>query len=111
MTRPWHRSLVAFAAMSAASALSACFPMSDLGPYDRGVEIPRTPGAVAREFKLDGVPWAPIPIAKYSGATIAQLIVMPVPRAVFIPVETLPDSLRGEGGFGSTGYQKDGVLA
>jgi dUTP pyrophosphatase len=26
-------------------------------------------------------------------------------------VETLPDSVRGEGGFGSTGYQKDGVLA
>ena len=45
------------------------------------------------------------------GDRIAQLIVMPVPRAVFIPVETLPDSVRGEGGFGSTGYQKDGVLA
>ena len=45
------------------------------------------------------------------GDRVAQLIVMPVPRAVFIPVETLPDSVRGEGGFGSTGYQKDGVLA
>ena len=30
--------------------------------------------------------------------------VMPVPRARFIPVESLPDSVRGEGGFGSTGY-------
>ena len=39
------------------------------------------------------------------GDRIAQLIVMPVPRARFIPVETLPDSVRGEGGFGSTGYQ------
>ncbi len=38
------------------------------------------------------------------GDRIAQLIVMPVPRAVFLPVETLPDSVRGEGGFGSTGY-------
>lgn len=45
------------------------------------------------------------------GDRIAQLIVMPVPRARFIPVESLPDSARGEGGFGSTGYQKDGVLA
>ena len=48
------------------------------------------------------------------GDRIAQLIVMPVPRARFIPVEALPDSARGEGGFGSTGYQKDnkdGVLA
>lgn len=39
------------------------------------------------------------------GDRIAQLIVMAVPRARFIPVETLPDSARGDGGFGSTGYQ------
>jgi dUTP pyrophosphatase len=45
------------------------------------------------------------------GDRIAQLIVMPVPRARFIPVDTLPESARGEGGFGSTGYQKDGVQA
>ena len=46
-----------------------------------------------------------------AGDRIAQLIVMPVPRARFIPVEALPESVRGEGGFGSTGYKKDGVLA
>ena len=40
------------------------------------------------------------------GDRIAQLIVMPVPRAVFLPVEELPHSVRGEAGFGSTGYQK-----
>lgn len=39
------------------------------------------------------------------GDRIAQLIVMPVPRARFVPVDELPDSARGEGGFGSTGYQ------
>lgn len=38
------------------------------------------------------------------GDRIAQLIVMPVTRAQFIPVETLPESVRGEGGFGSSGY-------
>jgi dUTP pyrophosphatase len=38
------------------------------------------------------------------GDRIAQLIVMPVSRANFIPVEQLPDSARGNGGFGSTGY-------
>lgn len=37
------------------------------------------------------------------GDRIAQLIVMPVPRATFIPVTTLPGSARGDGGFGSTG--------
>ena len=39
------------------------------------------------------------------GDRIAQLIVMPVTRARFIPVETLDESARGAGGFGSTGYQ------
>jgi dUTP pyrophosphatase len=38
------------------------------------------------------------------GDRIAQLIVMPISRARFIPVETLPESIRGDGGFGSTGY-------
>jgi dUTP pyrophosphatase len=38
------------------------------------------------------------------GDRIAQLIVMPVARARFIPVEKLPGSHRGESGFGSTGY-------
>lgn len=39
------------------------------------------------------------------GDRIAQLIVMPVTRARFIAVDELPESARGEGGFGSTGYQ------
>lgn len=38
------------------------------------------------------------------GDRIAQLIVMPVAQARFEPVEELPDSVRGDGGFGSTGY-------
>lgn len=44
------------------------------------------------------------------GDRIAQLIVMPVPRVRFLPVDDLPDTARGEGGFGSTGYQT-GVTA
>ncbi|MGX1791849.1 dUTP diphosphatase [Microbacterium sp. NPDC055312] len=38
------------------------------------------------------------------GDRIAQLIVMPVVQARFEPVDDLPDSVRGGGGFGSTGY-------
>lgn len=38
-----------------------------------------------------------------AGDRIAQLIVMPVSRAVFVPVPELTDSARGTGGFGSTG--------
>ncbi|MDH6237341.1 dUTP diphosphatase [Cryobacterium sp. CG_9.6] len=37
------------------------------------------------------------------GDRIAQLIIMPVARATFIPVDRLPGSQRGESGFGSTG--------
>ncbi len=39
-----------------------------------------------------------------AGDRIAQLIVMPVTRARFLPVEDLSDSVRGAGGFGSSGY-------
>ena len=37
------------------------------------------------------------------GDRIAQLVVAPVSKAVFHAVESLPGSLRGEGGFGSSG--------
>ncbi|GAA1619781.1 dUTP diphosphatase [Leucobacter chromiireducens] len=39
------------------------------------------------------------------GDRIAQVIIMPVSRAVFTPVAELPDSVRGSGGFGSTGVR------
>ena len=45
-----------------------------------------------------------------AGDRIAQLILMPVPRARFIPVNALPESARGDGGFGSTG-NKNGVTS
>lgn len=39
------------------------------------------------------------------GDRIAQLIVWPVAQALFIAVESLPGSHRGQRGFGSTGYR------
>lgn len=39
------------------------------------------------------------------GDRIAQMIVMPFARARFIEVDRLPESERGEGGFGSTGIR------
>ncbi len=44
------------------------------------------------------------PYTVQAGDRIAQLIVMPVVRARFIPVDVLPGSDRGQRGFGSTGY-------
>jgi len=40
------------------------------------------------------------------GDRIAQLVLVPVARATFVPVDALPDSARGTGGFGSTGYSE-----
>ncbi|MGH2793717.1 MAG: dUTP diphosphatase [Actinomycetota bacterium] len=37
------------------------------------------------------------------GDKIAQLVIYPVPETTLREVEELPDSARGEGGFGSTG--------
>ena len=44
-----------------------------------------------------------------AGDRIAQLLVMPVTRARFIPVDRLPGTQRGDGGFGSTGYRTAGL--
>ncbi|MBV8649621.1 dUTP diphosphatase [Paludibacterium sp.] len=38
------------------------------------------------------------------GQRIAQMLVMPVPRIKWREVSALPDTQRGAGGFGSTGY-------
>ncbi|MFJ6169790.1 dUTP diphosphatase [Curtobacterium sp. NPDC092190] len=44
------------------------------------------------------------PYEVHVGDRIAQVVVMPVPRVTYTRVEELPDSVRGEGGFGSSGY-------
>lgn len=43
------------------------------------------------------------PITIEPGMRIAQAVFAPVVRAVFQPVESLDETARGEGGFGSTG--------
>jgi dUTP pyrophosphatase len=43
------------------------------------------------------------PIRLRRGDRLAQLVIQRVERARFVEVETLPQSIRAEGGFGSTG--------
>ena len=81
-----------------------------------GITIVNAPGTVDAGYRgeikvalLNTDAAEPFDIAV--GDRIAQLLVMPVPRARFVPVDELPDSVRGDGGFGSTGYQKNGVPA
>ena len=75
-----------------------------------GITVVNAPGTVDAGYRgeikvslLNTDAATPFDIAV--GDRIAQLIVMPVTRANFIPVQTLPESVRGEGGFGSTGTQ------
>lgn len=79
-----------------------------------GITIVNSPGTVDAGYRgeirvtlLNTDAEHPFPIAV--GDRIAQLIVMPVSRATFIPVTTLPGSHRGEGGFGSTGLSSHSV--
>jgi dUTP pyrophosphatase len=46
------------------------------------------------------------PITIERGDRIAQLVIQRVEHASFVEVDELPDSLRGAGGFGSTGGHK-----
>jgi dUTP pyrophosphatase len=74
-----------------------------------GITIVNSPGTVDAGYRgeikvtlLNTDPTVPYPVAV--GDRIAQIIVMPVVRARFLPVDRLPDSERGADGFGSSGY-------
>jgi dUTP pyrophosphatase len=74
-----------------------------------GITVVNTPGTVDAGYRgeikvilLNTDASDPYTIA--IGDRIAQLLVLPVTRARFIPVDRLPGTERGVGGFGSTGY-------
>ena len=114
---PGERALVATGVRIALPDGHVAFVVPRSGLATRhGITIVNSPGTVDAGYRgeikvtlLNTDPREAFDIAV--GDRIAQLIVMPVSQARFIPVETLPDSSRGEGGFGSTGYQKDGSLS
>jgi dUTP pyrophosphatase len=73
-----------------------------------GVSIVNAPGTVDAGYRgeikvmlvnLD--PAEPVVLAR--GDRIAQLVVQRIEQASFVEVETLPESARGAGGYGSTG--------
>lgn len=74
----------------------------------QGVTVLNGPGVVDAgyrgEIKVPLINLDPTQTFSVSpGDRIAQLMITPVTRAVFTPVETLSESARGSGGFGSTG--------
>ncbi|GAW52190.1 MULTISPECIES: dUTP diphosphatase [unclassified Nocardioides] len=73
-----------------------------------GLSIVNAPGTVDAGYRgeikvmlINHDPVAPIELRR--GDRIAQLVVQRVERALFTEVGDLPDSVRGDGGYGSTG--------
>jgi len=72
-----------------------------------GITLPNTPGTIDSDYRgplgviLMNAGQESFTVAH--GDRIAQMIVAPVLQAQFEPVESLSDTTRGAGGFGSTG--------
>jgi dUTP pyrophosphatase len=74
-----------------------------------GVTCLNTPGTIDADYRGEiGVILVNLgqePFTVTRGSRIAQLVVAAVARAAWRPVEMLEQSLRGDGGFGSTGLE------
>lgn len=74
-----------------------------------GISLPNTPGTIDSDYRGPlGVALINLGGENYTirhGDRIAQMIVAPVVQVRFALVETLTDTARGEGGFGSTGLK------
>jgi len=72
-----------------------------------GLGMPNAPGTIDSDYRGEVgvilVNWGSEPVRLERGERIAQLVVAPVTRAELVPVEELPGTSRGGGGFGSTG--------
>ena len=72
-----------------------------------GITLPNSPGTIDSDYRgplgviVMNAGDAPVRIAH--GMRIAQMVVAPVARAAFELSDTLDDTSRGTGGFGSTG--------
>lgn len=109
--QPGERALVATGIRFALPEGYAAFvvPRSGLA-VKHGISIVNSPGTIDAgyrgEIKVPLINLDPREAFEIApGDRIAQLIVMPVSRARFAPVEALDESERGEGGFGSTGVR------
>jgi len=84
-------------------------PRSGLALRD-GITCLNAPGTIDADYRGPiGVILAnlgSVPVTIKRGDRIAQLVIAPVSRAQFDVVEELPDSERGNGGFGSTGVTR-----
>ncbi|MCJ2188734.1 dUTP diphosphatase [Novosphingobium beihaiensis] len=72
-----------------------------------GITVPNTPGTIDSDYrgelKVILINHGAEPFNILRGDRVAQLVLAPVTRASWLPVEELDETVRGEGGFGSTG--------
>lgn len=73
-----------------------------------GISMPNAPGTIDADYrgevKVSLINHGTQAFTVTRGMRIAQLIIKPVPRTVWQEVAELPDTTRGEGGFGHTGH-------
>lgn len=81
-------------------------PRSGLA-VEHGVTVLNAPGTIDADYrgevKVPLINLGDQPFTVTRGMRIAQLVVAPVTAVYLVVTETLDDTLRGEGGFGSTG--------
>ena len=72
-----------------------------------GISMPNTPGTIDADYrgevKVPLINHGHIPFTVTRGMRIAQMLILPVPKVAWNQTDTLPDSARGQGGFGHTG--------
>ena len=72
-----------------------------------GLSLPNTPGTIDSDYRgplgVIVINLGQEPVRIEHGDRIAQMVVAPVLQADFLTVETLSETARGDGGFGSTG--------
>jgi dUTP pyrophosphatase len=114
---PGQRAVVGTGIAIALPAGYAAFvhPRSGLAAR-HGVTLVNAPGTIDAGYRgeikvvlLNTDPATPVSFRR--GDRIAQLVVQRVERAAFREVAALPDSARGDNGFGSTGGHADGLAA
>lgn len=108
MLEPGARALVptGFALAIPAGYEGQVRPRSGLAA-NHGVTVLNAPGTIDADYrgevKVILVNHGEEPLAITRGMRIAQLVIAPVTAAAFVEAPVLPDTERGDGGFGSTG--------
>jgi len=114
---PGERALVRTGIAVALPAGYAAFVHPRSGLAARcGVTVVNAPGTIDSGYRgeikvilLNTDPAEPVSFRR--GDRIAQLVVQRVERVTFHEVAALPETMRGEGGFGSTGGHAGGIPA